>query len=151
MPGPLPAARPCLTLAASALHSPLSSVACGQRLLARGHPVRSFPHIAQPCSGGPSTAQGWAPEGNRASQPGLPTASQPQDGHSQASEQIRFYLSVLGGGQAVGPFSQDLPNQVLIYGEERNTSGRAWAPPTPNLRPSLGRTRGYHSSPPLFT
>lgn len=38
----------------------------------------------------------------------------PGAGHSQAGEQIRFYLSVLGGGQAADPFSQDLPNQVFI-------------------------------------
>lgn len=45
---------------------------------------------------------------------GSPPPPPPAARHSQASEQIRFHLSVLGRGQAAGPFSQDLPDQVFI-------------------------------------
>lgn len=55
----------------------------------------------------------------------LPTTA-PGTRHSQASEQVRFSLRVLGGGQAAGPFSQDLPDQVLIC---RGRDGSAQSPP----------------------
>lgn len=52
--------------------------------------------------------------------PYLPTAT-PGTRHSQASEQVCFSLRILGGGQAAGPFSQDLPDQVLIWrGQDRS-------------------------------
>lgn len=57
--------------------------------------------------------------------PYLPTAA-PGARHSQASKQVRFSLRVLGGGQAASPFSQDLPDQVLIW---RGRDRSAWSPP----------------------